>query len=131
MKVELDEEILFMDIISSPCFMVTREFADLIRLYCPGMRFKHMVLFDEKNRRPVSYQVPDLPEIDCLDEESERSRDGSVIKKGVLCGARTGGRPVFRLKGGEGRYVMASLVFVESAYRREVRGMGIEEFVVR
>lgn len=35
------------------------------------------------------------------------------------------------LKETEGNHVMASLVLVESAYRKEVRGMGIEEFVVR
>lgn len=131
LKVELDKEIEFMDIISEPCFMVSREFANLIRLYSPGMRFRHMILFDEKNRRAVSYQIPDLPEVDCLYEGSELSRDGSVIKKGILCGERTGERPIFRLKGAEGRYIMASLEFVESAYRREVIGMRIEEFMIR
>ena len=89
------------------------------------------MLFDERNRRPVSYQIPGLPEADCLDGSSELSRDGSVIKKGILNGEKTGGRDLFRLKGAEGRYVMASLAFVESVYRRGVRGMGIEEFVVR
>ncbi len=131
LKVELDKEIQFMDIISSPCFMVSREFADLIRLYRPEIRFKHMVLFDEKNRRSVSYQIPGLPEIDCLGEGSELCGDGSMIRKGILCSDRIGEEPIFRLKGAEGRYIMASLAFVESAYRREVRGMGIEEFMVR
>ena len=131
LKVELDKEIQFMDIISSPCFMVSKELADLIRLYSPGMRFRHMVLFDEQNRRAVSYQIPDLPEVDCLYEGSELSRDGSVIRKGILCGEKTEEQPIFRLKGAEGRYIMANLEFIESAYRREVKGMGIEEFVVR
>lgn len=131
LKVELDKEIEFMDIISEPCFMVSKEFANLIRLYSPGTRFRHMILFDEENRRAVSYQIPDLPEIDCLCEDSELSRDGSVIKKGILYEARIGECPIFRLKGAKGRYIIASLEFVESAYRREVIGMRIEEFVVR
>ena len=131
MKVELDEEIRFMDIINSPCFMVSKEFSNLIRLYCPKMRFKHMVLFDEKNVRTAFYHIPGLPEIDCLDEDSELSRDRSMIKKGILRGDRIRGESIFRLKGTKGNHVIASLDFVESAYRREVMGMEIEEFMVR
>lgn len=131
LKVQLEKEIQFMDIISSPIFMVSKEFSNLIRMYCSGTKFKYMVLFDERNRRAGSYQIPALPIIDCLDEDSEVSRDGNMITKGILCGYKTGGAPIFRLEGAEGRYIMANLEFVESAYRREVIGMGIEEFVVR
>lgn len=130
-KVELDGEILFPDIISSPCFMVSKELANLIRMYCPNMKFKYMVLFDENNKRAVSYQIPNLAEIDCLDEDSELNSNGNIIIRGILRGDKTEGIPIFRLKGAEGRYVMANLAFVESAYRREVRGMGIEEYMVR
>ena len=38
---------------------------------------------------------------------------------------------IFRLGETKGNHIIASLELVESAYRREVRGMGIEEFVVR
>lgn len=131
LKVELEKEILFMDIISNPCFMISKEFSNLIRLYCPGMRFKYMILCDEKNRRAASYQIPELPEIACLCEDSELSRDGSRIKKGIIYGDRINRQAIFRLKEAEGRYIIANLDFVESAFRREVRGMRIEEFVVR
>lgn len=130
LKVELEEE-EFMDIISSPCFMVSKGFANLIRMYSPGIKFKQEALFDEKNGRTASYQIPDLPEIDCLDEDSVLSRDRSVIEMGILRGDKIKGEPIFFLRGTEGNHVMASLAFVESAYRREVRGMGIEEFMVR
>ena len=72
-----------------------------------------------------------LTEVDCLYEDSELSRVGSVIRKGILYGEKAGERPIFRLQGAEGHYIMASPEFVESAYRREVIGMGIEEVVVR
>lgn len=101
--------------------MVTNGVANLIRIYYPTTKFIYMVLFDETNRRAVSYQIPALPEIDCLDNDSEFSRDGNTITKA----------PIFRLKGVRGSYIMANLAFVESAYRREVRGMGIDEFVVQ
>ena len=131
LKAELEEETELMDIISSPCFMVSKEFANLIRLYCPGILFKQIALIDERGRKTVPYLVPDLPEIECLDEGSVLSRDKSMIEKGILLGSRLKGEPLFLLKGTEGNHVMANLALVESAYRREVRGMGIEEFVVR
>ena len=120
-----------MDIISSPCFMVSKEFANLIRLYRPEIKFKQIALIDERGRKTVPYLVPNLPEIDCLDEGSVLSRDKSMIEKGILLGSRLKGEPLFLLKGTEGNHVMANLALAESAYRREVRGMGIEEFVVR
>lgn len=131
LKAELEDEMEFMDIISSPCLMVSKEFANLIRLYSPEISFKQAVLFDKKSRQVALYQIPNLPEIDCLDGDSELSRDRSVIEKGILCGDKIKGEPLFLLKGTEGNHVMASLAFVESAYRRQVRGMGIEEFMVR
>lgn len=99
--------------------------------YISETRFNYITSFDERNGRAVSYQIPNLPEIDCLDERSELCGDGSIIRKGILCSGRIGENSIFRLKGAKGHYIMASLAFVESAYRREVRGMGIEEFVVR
>lgn len=130
-KVELNREIQFMDIISSPCFMVSRELADLVRLYCPGIQFKYMVLFDEKNRRMTRYQVPRLEEIDCMEEGSEWEQPGGRRINIVLRKSRISGQSVFRLKGLEEEHIAASLEFIESALRREVRGMGIEEYEVR
>lgn len=71
----------------------------MIRIYYPAMKFKYMVLFDEKNRRTASYQIPNLPEIDCQDEGSELSRDGSRIIKGIINERKTGNAPLLRLKG--------------------------------
>lgn len=131
LKVELDGEIRFMDLIDSPCFMVSRDFADLIRLYCPEVCFKYMVLFDERNTRTVSYQIPDLPEIDCPDADREANRGGKWMEEIVLPEKKIAGRHLFRLKCAEGSCIAADLEFVESAYRREVMGMGIRELVVR
>ena len=109
-EVELNREVLFPDVMSHPCFMVSQEFANLIRLYMPGLAFKYVYLFDKGNCRAAWYQVPDLPELECLDEKSELSKN--------------------RLGGTERPYILASLEFVESAYRREVNGMRIKEFMV-
>ena len=120
LKVGLEQEVEFLDIVNSPIFMVTKGVANLIRVYCPAVKFKYMVLFDETNRRAVSYQIPALPEIDCLHDDSELSRDGNTITKGILCGEKTGNVPIFRLKGAKGRYIMANLAFVDVIDRKSV-----------
>jgi len=129
-EVELNREVLFPDVMSHPCFMVSQEFANLIRLYMPGLAFKYVYLFDKGNCRAAWYQVPDLPELECLDEKSELSKNRLEITKGILRAEKTEGCPVFRLGGTERPYILASLEFVESAYRREVNGMRIKEFMV-
>lgn len=129
-QVSLNGEIQFMDMICHPCFMVSKEFAALIRMYSPEIRFKYAALYDKANRRTAFYQIPDLPEIDCLDEKSELSRDKGEIMTGILKEEKIKMCPIFRLGGINGRYIMADLKFVESAYRREVVGMRIEEFMV-
>lgn len=129
-QVELSGEIPFMDIISHPCFMVSKGFADLIRLYNPAIGFKYATLFDKANRRTAFYQIPNLPEIDCLALESELNRDRSEIITGILKTEKIQMCPIFRIGGIKERYIVGDLKFVESAYRREVMGMEIEEFMV-
>ena len=131
LKVELNGECQFMDILCYPCFLASKDMADLIRLYCPNTRFKNMFLYDEANQRTAHYLVPQLEEIDCLHERSELSRDKSEITRGILVKERIEGHPIFRIGQIEGRYTIANLEFIESAYRREVRGMKIEEFTVQ
>ena len=65
-----------------------------------------------------------------MDEKSELSKNRLEITKGILQAEKTEGCPVFRLGGTERSYILASLEFVESAYRREVNGMRIKEFMV-
>ncbi|WP_313577584.1 hypothetical protein [Lacrimispora sp.] len=129
-QVELNEEIPFMDIICHPFFLVSKEFAELIRLYSPEVRFKYATLFDKDNKRTAYYQIPDLPELDCLDVRSKLSRDKSEIITGILKEEKIQTCPIFRLGVVKGRYIVGNLKFVESVYRREVTGMRIDEFMV-
>ena len=130
LDVELNAECEFMDILCNPCFMVSKEFADLIRLFSPNMKFKNIYLFDSVNQRTAVYLVPDLPEIDCLHEDSELSRNKSEIINGILLGEKIQNLSIFRLGTIETDYIIANLEFVESAYRREIKGMKIKEFRV-
>lgn len=128
--VELEKEAEFLDVICHPQFMVSNEFAQLIHIYDSKIPFKNIVLSDAKSRRSVTYQLPNLPEIDCLSEESVLNQDRSVIMNGMLQREKIVHNPIFQLGNINGRYIIASLEFVESAYRRRVTGMNTREFKV-
>ena len=130
-KVEMREEVEFLDIISNPYFMVSKEFANLIRMYDSKIRFKKVQLFVEDSKRSVLYQVPRLPEVNCLSGESELNRDKSVILQGVLSYEKLKPYPVFKLGGVSSRYILTNLELLESAFRRKVMGMKIREFVIK
>lgn len=130
-QVELDREIRFLDVISHPQFMVSKEMANLIHSYAPEIRFKSVVLLETESKRSAAYRIPALPEVDGLSEESILNRDRSVIREGILRYERIKRHPIFKLSNVNGRYIVADLEFVESAYRRKVTGMNLREFMVR
>ena len=129
-SVEMEPQMPFMDLIIHPLFMVSGELANLIRVYYPGIRFKYMMLHNERNRQSAVFQIPDLMEVDCLTGDCELSRDKREVLTKVLSKEKIRNVPIFRLGGVQGRYIMANMGFVESAYRREVMGMRVEEFRV-
>ena len=87
--------------------------------------------FDEQNRRIASYFIPNLPEVDCMDESCEFNWVRTRIIKGVLCEEKIKRQHLFRLKWEKERCIIVDLDFVESAFRREVKSIEIEEYMVR
>jgi len=125
--VSLSAETDFMDIISYPYFMISSGFANLVRAYDETIQFKYAVVFDRENKRHMTYSMPLLKVVDCLSEESELNRDGSVLRKAVLRRYAIRDYTMFQIGGVKNRYIAASLELVESAFRREVQGLRIRE----
>ena len=125
--VSLHAGAIFTDIISYPYFMISDGFASLVSMYDESIQFRHVVLNDKENRRFMAYNIPLLEEIDCLSQESELNRDGSVLLKTVLLREVVKGRSLFQIGGVKNRYVVSSLELVESALRREALGLKITE----
>lgn len=122
-QVVFNEKAPFMDLICHPCFMVSKEFANLIRLHVPEMSFKYAALFHVRTKKTAFFHIPILEEIACVDKRSDWNH--TILKADLI-----GGVPIFRLGGVKERRIMASLDFVEGAYRREVMGMKIQEYLV-
>lgn len=125
--VSLSSETDFMDIVSYPYFMLSKEFSNLVRMYDGTIQFKYAVLHDRNNLRHMTYGVPQLEAVDCLSHESELNRDGSTLLRAVLRKTAVQGRTLFRIGDVKNRYIAASLEFVESAFRREVMGLRVCE----
>ena len=126
-SVSLSNNAVIVDILSHPYLMLSKEFADLVRLYDETIMFKYVMLYDKKNRRHVDYYMPKLEVIDCLAEGSEFNRDGSVLRRAVLKKVALRDRSLFQIGGIKSRYIVGSLELVESAFRREVLGLRIRE----
>ena len=125
--VSLSGDVDFMDIVSYPYFMISKEFSSLVRMYDETIKFKYAILFDKEHTRHLTYGMPRLEVVDCLSPESELNRDSSVLRRAVLRKDAVRGRTLFQVGGVKNRYVAASLDLVESAFRREVLGLRIRE----
>ena len=125
--VSLSVNAVFTDILSHPYLMLSKEFAGIVRLYDETINFKYVMLYDKKNRRYMVYHMPRLEAIDCLAEDSELNRDGSVLRRAVLKKAALRNRTLFQIGNVKNRYVVGSLELVESAFRREVLGLRVRE----
>jgi len=126
-EVTLSSETDFMDIVSYPYFMLSKEFASLVQMYDESIHFKYAVLYDRKNRRHKTYSIPHLEVVECLSKESKLNRDDSVLQQAVLRREIVRNYTLFQIGGVKNRYIAASLELVESAFRREVRGLRIHE----
>lgn len=125
--VSLSSDVGFMDIVSYPYFMLTKEFYTLVQVYDNTIRFKYAVLYDRDNRRHLTYGMPYLEVVDCLADGSELNRDGSELWRAVLRKSAVQGRTLFQIGGVKNRYVVASMELVESAFRREVMGIRVRD----
>ena len=131
LAIDESENTVFTSIIERPFPMVSAEVKAVFDMYEPHIIYKEVVLLDGKNEKTGVYYIPILPEVDCLDAESEFNLNKSLIKRGIIDYERTGGKAIFRL-GGVGHYYMVGrLDLVESILKRNVRGIGLKELEVK
>ena len=101
---------VFTDIITHPCFMVSKEVKKVIQLYEPECQFDKLILFDEKRKQNKLYFAPRLM---ARELPLRISHELPTLLK-VISGERV--------------QVIARLDFVESLLRRKVVGIGLKEW---
>lgn len=119
--------IMFTDIISKPFFMVSEKVKEVIYMYEPKTRMKELVLLDKENASAETYYLPILQEVDCLGKGTEYNPAHTALKKIVLDKEKVMGKPIFRIAGVEGQYVIGNLDIVESILKRGCFGIGLTE----
>jgi hypothetical protein len=70
LDVENNPNINFVDIISSPLFLVTKEVKKILSKFEPNLGYKQIILLDKKDSKVNQYFMPLLEEYDCLSDES-------------------------------------------------------------
>ncbi len=74
--------------------------------------------------------MPFVEEVDCLSEQTKRSRGGTELLEIVLREEAVVGKPVFRIARFTHVYLIVRLDALESMLRRRVRGITIKELDV-
>ena len=127
LEIENNPNTVFVDIISSPFFLVTKEVSKILSKFEPNLGYKQIILLDKSNQIVKQYFMPILEEYDCLSDQSELNIDKSVIKNAVIDLSKVKDKCLFKIGGVKNKYVVARLDFIESILRRNAFGFNLKE----
>lgn len=131
LRIQPNQNTVFLDIVSSPFFLISEMIKECVALYEPNLSYKEMILLDHKNSRMQPYFHPMLRELDCLSENAVFNLDHSELKTMELDEEKLEDKAMFRLAGVSRWYVIARLDLLESLLRRGAVGLSIQEVNVR
>lgn len=129
--IQPNKNTIFLDVVSSPFFLISEMVKDCVALYEPNLSYKEMILLDQKNSRTQSYFHPMLRELDCLSNNAVFNLDHSELKTIELDEEKIEDKAIFRLAGVSKWYVIVRLDLLESLLRRGAVGLSIQEVNVR
>lgn len=131
LRIQPNKNTIFLDVVSSPFFLISEMVKDCVSLYEPNLSYKEMILLDHKNNKMQPYFHPMLREVDCLSNNAVFNMDHSELKMIELDEKRIEDKAIFRLAGVKKWYVIARLDLLESLLRRGAVGLSIQEVSVR
>lgn len=123
-------EVFFPDIIIEPFLMVSEEVADVVEMYTPRTIFKTIYLLETESEIHATYFMPFLEEIECLSEQTKKSRGGTDLLDIVLRKDVVADKPIFRIAGFIHVYLIVRLDAIESMLRRGIRGITLKELTI-
>ena len=122
-----DPNLVFVDILSSPVFMVTKHIRDVMELYEPELPTKQIILLDRESGLSEIYSIPAFKPICCLSEVSELTRGKNALIRTVLKRKAIEGYPMFKIADINNSYVVMRMDVVESILRRLPKGIEITQ----
>lgn len=118
---------VFVDLLTTPFFMVTEKVKTAIELYDPHIQNREAILLDPESGLSEIYYLLAFKRLNCLSPESELSIDRSVIIKAVLDYEIVKKHPIFKIGDVRNSYIVARMDTVESILRRNPRGIALRE----
>lgn len=125
--IEENMQMVFTDVIVSPCFMVSRTVMNTILLYDHSIQFERIIFFSRERKRSEAYYIPILEKISCLSEKTEFNKDKSAIKHAKVAKEKLTGRPIVQAEGVNCTCVLICLDLAESILRRKTVGVGLRK----
>lgn len=121
--VERHMQMVFTDVITFPCFMVSGMVRDVIKKYDSFIRFSRVIFYDRERMQSMAYYIPLLEQSDRLQKEKagEPIAEQSEIKNRVM----------MELTDHIKFYVIMRLDLLESILRRDAVGIGAREIQIR
>lgn len=114
-QVDRHMQMVFTDVITFPCFMVSEAVRASIKIYHPFLKYVRIVLFQKEKERSMAYYIPYL-------EQVEAGRRGKREQAGE--------KAVMEMVEGDKSYIVMRMDLVESILRRGAIGIGLREIDV-
>ena len=117
-------QMIFTDIVTFPCFMVSKMVHDTIMLYDPYIKFKRIILYSKARKRSMAYYMPFLRGMEFT--ETNEQKGGAISLEREKLVEEVIAEVVYKGKTG----IVMRMDLVESILRRGATGIGLEEIQI-
>lgn len=122
--VEKHMQMVYTDVLTYPCFMVSEMVRNVIRKYDASIYFLRIVLYDGERKKSRAYYIPYLEDVACV-----RSTDLRLIhmRQVIVYKDDMAGRVIARTEKENHQHIIVRMDLVESILRRGAVGIGLQE----
>ncbi len=121
-RVESHMQMVYTDVITFPCFMVSETVKKVIGRYQPFLKYTRVVLFQKEKETSMAYYIPFLEQVG----KGKKNGTGRIL----LGREQTDGRGIAEIQDGDNIRIIMRMDLVESILRRKTVGIGLEEIVI-
>lgn len=125
--IEKHMQMVFTDVLTVPCFMVSEMVRDVINKYVSSVWFLRIILYDNEQKRSMAYYIPYLEKINYSEEkDTEKKNNHRVCVKKEDIKEKI----IVEITAEDRSYVVMRMDLVESILRRETIGIGLREIKI-
>ncbi len=118
--VEEHQHMVFTDIVTFPCFMVSETVKDIIQKYDTSIQFVRMIFYAKRRKENKVYYLPFLEEAEGCRKEAVNFREAITQKNNTFQN-----RVIFEVREDNQSRIMVRMDLLESILRRGTIGVGV------